>query len=66
MYERYAEIREKHGLTDNAVAAATGIPVSTMYDWRQRAAKNSSAGISVAYLKRIADLFEVSLDEFLD
>lgn len=65
MYEKYAEIRDKHGLTDNAVAAAAGIPISTMYDWRQRAAKNPAAGISVAYLKRIADLLETRIDDLI-
>jgi transcriptional regulator with XRE-family HTH domain len=66
VYEKYATLRDKAGLTDTGVAAAAGIPVSTMHDWRQRAAKNPDAGISVAHLKKIADLLEVPLEKFLE
>lgn len=65
MYARYASIRDSKGMTDNAVAVATGITQSTIYDWKQRAAKNPRASLSMENAKKIADFLGVSVDDLL-
>ena len=65
MYKKYAEARDAKGLNDNAVARATGIPASTLYDWKQRSEKDENAGISTYTLWRIAKVLEVELVELL-
>lgn len=65
MYARYASIRDSKGMTDNAVAVATGITQSTIYDWKQRAAKNPKASLSIENTKKIASFFGVPVDELL-
>jgi len=64
MYAKYAEMRDKLGFTDYEVALKTGIPQSTLYDWKQRAEKVADAQTSFANLQKIAKLFEVSTDAF--
>ena len=34
MYKKYAELRDKVGLTDYKVAKETGIPTSTLTNWK--------------------------------
>ena len=34
MYKKYAELREKAGVSDYAVAKETGIPTSTLTNWK--------------------------------
>ena len=65
MYATYAKIRDAKGMTDNAVAVATGITQSTIYDWKQRAAKNPRANLSIENTKKIASYFGVPVDELL-
>ena len=65
MYQKYSELRDARGLTDYQVAQQTGIPQSSIYDWKQRAEKNAGALISVSALSKIASLFDVSIEAFL-
>lgn len=65
MYKKYSELRDKAGFNDLAVARATGIPQSTIYDWKQRSEKDESAQISVNHLAKIAKLFKVKIEVFL-
>lgn len=65
MYQKYARLRDERGLTDYQVAQKTGIPQSSIYDWKQRSEKNDNATVSVNALAKIANLFEVPLDAFL-
>ena len=60
LYEKYAKIREERGLTDYAVAMQTGIATSTLSEW-----KTGKHTPNVDKLKRIADLLEVTVDDFL-
>lgn len=60
-YEKYAEIRDEHGMTDYAVAKETGIPASTLSDWKR--------GVYVPKLDKIAKickLFFITIEDFLD
>jgi transcriptional regulator with XRE-family HTH domain len=66
MYTRYAEIRDKAGLNDRQVAERTGIPQSTIYDWKQRAAKDANAGISAIYLAKIAKVIGCDISDLID
>ena len=34
MYKKYAKLRDERGMTDYAVAKATGISTATMSSWR--------------------------------
>lgn len=61
MYSRYAELRDRAGLNDLQVAEKTGIPQSTIYDWKQRAAKNPNAEISASSLSKIAKVLKCSV-----
>ena len=65
MYERYAKLRDEKKMNDLNVAEATGIPSSTIYDWRQRSAENPKAKLSVDNLARIAAFFGVSIEYFI-
>lgn len=58
MYERYAEIRDKLGLKDSAVAKATGIGKSTFSDW-----KSGRSAPKMEKMKKIAEYFGVSVEE---
>lgn len=66
MYTRYAEIRDKAGLNDRQVAERTGIPQSTIYDWKQRASKDANAGISAIYLAKIAKVIGCDISDLID
>ena len=60
MYETYERLRNERGLTDYRVAVETGIAKSTFSDW-----KNNRSKPKVDKLKKIADLFEVSIEDLL-
>ena len=60
MYTKYAELRDKKGLRDADVAKATGISQTVFTDW-----KNGKSSPKVDKIIKIADFFEVSLDEFV-
>lgn len=65
MYQRYKQIRDRCGMTDNAVAVAAGIPQSSLYDWKQRSAKNPGASMSLTNMQKIANVFGVTLEELI-
>lgn len=65
MYAKYAMLRDERDLSDYQVSLKTGIPQSTLYDWRQRSAKNPEAELSFGNILKIAKLFEVSMDAFV-
>lgn len=64
MYTKYAKLRDERGMTDNAVAVATGIKQSTFYDWKQRAERDPDASMSIDRMSKIAKYFDVPLDYF--
>ena len=57
VYERYLRLKERHGVSDYAVAKACGIGQSTFTDW-----KNGRSTPKADKLKKIADYFGVSLE----
>lgn len=60
-YEKYAEIRDKRGMTDYTVAKETGISASTFSEWKR--------GMYVPKLDKIAKickLFCVSIDDIAE
>ena len=61
MYGKYVKLRDANGVTDYAVAEATGIPKSTFSDW-----KSGRSEPKIGKLKLIADYFETSLDYFAE
>lgn len=65
MYKVYSKLRDARGLTDYEVAIKTGIPQSSIYDWKQRSQKDENASMSIRSLQKIAALFEVSLLELV-
>lgn len=65
MYTKYAKLRDERGYNDHSVSTATGIPQSTIYDWKQRTARDENAKLSIDNLVKIATLFEVPIDSFL-
>lgn len=60
MYQKYSELRDKKGVTDYAVSKATGIPTSTLTNW-----KYNRYSPKVDKLKTLADYFGVSIEYFL-
>ena len=62
MYKIYEQLRNERGFTDYKVALETGIPQSSLYDWRHRSEKNPDATMSFEAIAKIADLFGVTLD----
>jgi len=59
-YPRYASIRDAHGLNDYAVSKATGVPASTISDW-----KNEKSQPGVESLIKIARVFGISVEELV-
>ena len=60
MYEKYASLRDKKGVTDYEVSKQTGIATATLTSWKQ--------GVytpKVDKLLLLADYFEVPLDYFV-
>lgn len=60
MYEIFEQLMNKHGLNLSAVSKATGIPLSTLTDWR-----SGRYTPKADKRKKIADFFGVTL-EYLD
>lgn len=65
MYSKYAKLRDKAGYTDRKVADEAKIPPSTIYDWKQRSEKRKDAGISAAYLAKIAKVLKCDISELI-
>lgn len=61
MYTKYVELRDKNGLTDYKVSEKTGIPRSTLSDW-----KSGKSKPKVDKLIILAEFFHVSITEFLE
>ena len=57
MYSIYAELRDRYGLSDYAVAKETGVGRSTLSDW-----KTGKHIPNRENMKKIADFFHVSMD----
>ena len=60
MYEKYAAIRDAKGMTDYAVAKASGIGASTFSDW-----KNSRSKPKLEKLLKIAAVLGVKIEELI-
>lgn len=61
MYEKYAELTAKRGVSDYAVSKATGIPASTFTDWKTGRSKPK-----VDKLIKLAEYFDVPVTYFLE
>ena len=61
MYSKYVKLRDAKGLSDYAVAAATGINASTFSDWKSGRSKPK-----IEKLMKLATFFEVPLEELLE
>ena len=60
MYEKYAELRDKKGLSDYKVCQATGIAPSSMTDWKKGTYKPK-----IDKLLLLSSFFEVPLEYFI-
>ncbi len=60
MYAIYANLRDKKGVKDSEVSRATGIPYSTLSDW-----KSGRYTPKVDKLMKLADYFGVAIEELL-
>lgn len=61
MYKNYEVLRDKAGLTDFAVAQATGIPPQTISAW-----KNNLYTPKTDKLLKIARFFGVSIEDLIE
>lgn len=61
MYSKYAELRDKKGVTDYAVSKATKIPTSTLTNW-----KYGRYSPKVDKLKILSNYFGVTIEYFLE
>lgn len=61
MYKRYAELRDRAGVTDYEVGKQTGIATSTLSNW-----KAGRYTPKADKIKKLADYFGVSIDYFLE
>lgn len=59
-YPRYASIRDSHGLRDYDVAQASGVPASTISDW-----KRGLSQPTVEKLIKIARVLGVTVEELV-
>lgn len=60
MYAKYVELRDKKGVKDADVAKATGLYPSVFTDWKQ-----GTCSPKIDKLLKIAEYFEVSIEEFV-
>jgi len=60
-YEKYAEIRDKRGMTDYAVAKETGISASTFSEW-----KSGAYVPKLDKIVKICKLLCVTIEEIAD
>ena len=60
MYEKYVVYRDERGVTDYAVAKATGIGLSTFTDW-----KTGRSNPKVDKLAKIAEYFGVHIEDLI-
>lgn len=60
MYNKYAQLRDSHNLTDYRVSKETGIPPATLSDW-----KNGLYKPKADKLLKLAEYFGVSIEYFL-
>lgn len=61
MYKKLAELLVKTNKTAYQVSKDTGIPQSTLSDW-----KNNRSAPKVDKLKKLADYFGVSIEYFIE
>lgn len=61
MYRKYAQIRDEKGLTDYRVAKSTGIPASTLSEW-----KNGRYTPKVDKIAKIAAFLGVDIGEIIE
>ena len=59
-YELYARLRDSKGLTDNKVAKLTGIPQTTIANWKRKGNIQR-----IDRLMELANFFEVPLEELI-
>ena len=60
IYKKYAELRDKFEVTDNAVSKKTGVSTSTLTNW-----KYGRYNPKTEKLKKLADYFGVPIEYFL-
>lgn len=60
MYAKYAELRDKAGITDYKVSRDTGIATATLSEWKKGTYKPK-----IDKLKILADYFGVPISYFL-
>lgn len=60
MYEVYAKLRDEKGLSDYQVAIDTGVPKSTLSDW-----KLNKSNPKADKLLKLAKYFGVSVETFI-
>lgn len=60
-YQKYADLRNKKGISDYQVWKDTGIATATLSDW-----KNGISKPKADKLKKIADYFGVTIEYFLE
>ncbi len=61
MYKKYAELRDKAGVTDYKVAKETGVSTSTLTNWKQGRYKPKADKLLI-----LAKYFGVSVEELLE
>lgn len=60
MYKKYAELRDKAGVTDYEVSKNTGVATSTLAEW-----KKGTYTPKIDKIMKIAKYFGVSLEELI-
>ena len=60
MYEVFKKLMEEKGITPYRVSVDTGIPQSTLSDW-----KNGRSNPKIDKLKVLADYFGVNIEYFI-
>ena len=70
MYSKYAILRDKLGLNDLTVAKLSGVPQSTIYEWRQRSEKRQEGEkiplLSAENLQKVAAVLGVKIEDLLE
>ena len=66
IYDKYAKLLEKKGVTTYQVCKATGIPESTISMMKARYENGDDPGMSIGNLAKLSKYFRVPLEYFVE
>lgn len=64
MYERFRKLLDERGMTVYQVSQITGIPQTTLSDWKMRSENDGKANLGVENLRKLSEKLNVPVGYF--